>query len=107
MYKLDLGKVEDPEIKLATFTGSSKKQENTRKTSASASLIMSKSLTVWITTNWKILHDMGIPDHFTCLLKNLYADQEATVRTGHRAMNGLVQNWERSTSRLCIVTLLI
>ena len=83
MYKLDLGKVEEPEIKLATFTGSSKKQENTRKTSASASLIMSKSLTVWITTNWKILQEMGIPDHLTNLLRNLYAGQEATVRTGH------------------------
>ena len=38
---------------------------------------------VWITTNWKILKEMGIPDHLTCLLRNLYADQEATVRTGH------------------------
>ena len=44
---------------------------------------MPKPLTVWITTNWKILKDMGIPDHLTCLLRNLYADQEATVRTGH------------------------
>ena len=44
---------------------------------------MTKPLTVWITTNWKILKDMGIPDHLTCLLRNLYADQEATVRTGH------------------------
>ena len=40
-------------------------------------------LTVWIKTNWKILKDMGIPDHHTCLLSNLYAGQEATVRTGH------------------------
>ena len=44
---------------------------------------MPKPLTVWITTNWKILKEMGIPDHLTCLLRNLYADQEATVRTGH------------------------
>ena len=44
---------------------------------------MQKSLTVWITTNWKILKEMGIPDHLTCLLRNLYAGQEATVRTGH------------------------
>ena len=44
---------------------------------------MPKPLTVWITTNWKILNEMGIPDHLTCLLRNLYADQEATVRTGH------------------------
>ena len=70
------------EIKLPTSIGSSKKQENSRKTSTSALLTMSKSLTVWITTNWKILQEMGIPDHPTCLLRNLYAGQEATVRTG-------------------------
>ena len=46
-------------------------------------LTMPKSLTVWITTNWKILKEMGIPDHLNCLLRNLYAGQEATVRTGH------------------------
>ena len=46
---------------------------------------MLKPLTVWITTNWKILKEMGIPDHLTCLLRNLYADQEATVRTGYGA----------------------
>ena len=44
---------------------------------------MPKPLMVWITTNWKILQEMGIPDHLTCLLRNLYAGQEATVRTGH------------------------
>ena len=44
---------------------------------------MPKPLTVWITTNWKILKEMGIPEHLTCLLRNLYAGQEATVRTGH------------------------
>ena len=54
---------------------------------------------------WKILKEMGIPDHLTCLLRNLYAGQEATVRTGHGKR--LVQNWERSMSRLYIVTLLI
>ena len=58
------------------------KQASSRKTSTSVLLIMPKPLTVWITTNWKILQVMGIPDHLTCLLKNLYADQEATVRTG-------------------------
>ena len=50
---------------------------------------------------WKILKEMGIPDHLSCLLRNLYAGQEATWN------NGLVPNWERSTSRLHIVTLLI
>ena len=51
--------------------------------SISALLTMSKPLTVWITINWKILKEMGIQDHWTCLLRNLYAGQEATVRTGH------------------------
>ena len=54
---------------------------------------------------WKILKEMGIPDHLTCLLRNLYAGQEATVRTGHGTR--LVPNRERSMSRLYIVTLLI
>ena len=54
-----------------------------KKTSTSALLAIPKPLTVWTTTNWKILKEMGIPDHVTCLLRNLYAGQEATVRTGH------------------------
>ena len=58
MYKLDLEKAEEPEIKLPTSVGSSKKQENYRKTSTSVSLIMLKPLTVWITINWKILKVM-------------------------------------------------
>ena len=58
-----------------------KKQESSRKTSAL--LTMPKPLTVWITINWKILKEMGIPDHLTCLLRNLHAGQEATVRTEH------------------------
>ena len=53
------------------------------KISISALLTMPKPLTVWITINWKILKEMGIPDHMTCLLRNLYTVQEATVRTGH------------------------
>ena len=83
MFKLDLEKAEEPEIKLPTSAGSWKKQGSSRKTSISALLTMPKPLTVWITTNWKILKEMGIPDHLTCLLGNLYAGQEATVRTGH------------------------
>ena len=62
-----------PEIKLPISTGSSKKQENSKKTSTSALLTMLKPLTVWITTNCKILTEMGIPDHLTGLLRNLYA----------------------------------
>ena len=54
---------------------------------------------------WEILQEMGMPDHLICLLRNLYAGQEATV--GTRQNNGLVPNWERSTSRIHIVTLLI
>ena len=63
--------------------GSWKKEESSRKTSISALLTMLKPLTVWMTINWKILKEMGLPDHLTCLLRNLYAGQEATVRTGH------------------------
>ena len=67
--KLDLEKAEEPEIKLPISTGSLKKQESSRKTSAL--LTMPKPLTVWITTNWKILKEMGITGHLTCLLRNL------------------------------------
>ena len=78
MFKMASEKAEEPEIKLPTSYGSSKKQGSFRKTSTSALLTMPKSLTVWITRNWKILKEMGIPDHLTCLLRNLYAGQEAT-----------------------------
>ena len=84
MFKLVLEKAEEPEIKLPTYAGSSKKQESSRKTSISALLTMPKLLTVWFTINCgKILQGMEIPDHLTCLLRNLYAGQEATVRTRH------------------------
>ena len=84
MFKLVLEKAEEPEIKLRTSIGSSKKQESSRKTSTLALLTTPKPLTVWITINWKVLQEMGIPDHLTCLLRSLYAGQVATVRTGHR-----------------------
>ena len=87
MFKLDLEKAEEPEIKLPTSAGSWKKQESSRKTSTSALLIMPKHLAMWITANWKILQEMGIPDHLTCSLRNLCAGQEATVKTRHRTMN--------------------
>ena len=83
VFKLDSEKAEEPEIKLSTSVGSLKKGESSKKTSTSALLTMSKLLTVWITTNWKILKEMGITDHLTCLLSNLYAGQEATVITGY------------------------
>ena len=84
MFKLVLEKAEEPEIKLPTSDGSSKKQESSRKTSISALLTMPKPLTVDHNKLWKILKETGIPDHLTCLLRNLYAGQETTVRTGHR-----------------------
>ena len=83
MFMLLLEKAEEPEIKLPTSAGSSKMQDNFRETSISALLTMPKPLTVWITINWKILKEMEIPDPLTCLLRNLYAGQEATVKTGH------------------------
>ena len=79
IFKLDLEKAEAPEIKLPTSVGSSKKQESSRKTSTSALLTMPKLLTMWIITNCGIfLKEVGIPDHLTCLLRNLYAGQEAS-----------------------------
>ena len=83
MFKLVLEKAEEPEIKLPTTAGSWKKQESSRKTSTSALLTMTKLLTVDHNKLWKILKEVKIPDHLTCLLRNLYAGQEATVRTEH------------------------
>ena len=77
MFKLVLEKAEEPEIKLPTSTGSSKKQESFRKTSTSTFDYVDQNKL------WKILIEMGIPDHLTCLLRNLYEGQEATVRTGN------------------------
>jgi len=65
-----------------------KAREFQKKISMSALLTMPKPLTLWITINWKILKEMGIPDHLTCLLRNLYSGQEATVRTGHGQQTG-------------------
>ena len=59
------------------------KRESSRKMSTSALLTVPKPLIVWITTNWKILQEMGVPHHLICLLRNLYAGQEATFRTGY------------------------
>jgi len=83
MFKLVSEKAEEPVIKLPTSAMSSQKQESSRKTSISAFSTMSKPLTVWIIINMKILKEMGIRDHMTGLSRNLYAGQEATVRTGY------------------------
>ena len=88
MFKLYLEKAEEPEIKLPTSMGSWNKQESSRKKKK-------KNIYFCFTDYakafdcvdhnklWKILKEMGLPDHFTCLLKNLYAGEEVTVRTGH------------------------
>ena len=85
MFKLDLEKAEKPEIKLPTSTRSLKKQERSEKTyfcfidyTKAFDCVDHKKL-------WEILQEMGIPDHLTCLLRNLCAGQEATVRNGHVA----------------------
>ena len=83
MFKLVLEKAEEPEIKLPTSAGSSKKQESFRQTSISALLTMPRAFDCVVTKNWKILKEMGIPYHLICFLRNLYAGQEATVRIGH------------------------
>ena len=83
MFRLVLEKAEEPEIKLPTSIGSLKKQESSRKTFTFALLTMPKPLTADHNKLWKILQEMGIQDHLTCLLRNLYAGQEATARTGH------------------------
>ena len=72
-----------PFDELPTSVGSQKKQGSSRKTSTSALLTMPKSLTVWITTNCEKFLEMLIPNHLTCLLRNLYAGQKATVMTRH------------------------
>ena len=97
MFKLVLEKAEEPEIKLPTSTGSWKKQESSRKTSISALLTTPKPLTVWITNElWKVLKQLGIPDHLACLLRNLYAGQEATVRAGHETTD-----WVQTGKGVC------
>ena len=106
-FKLDLERAEEPEIKLPTSIESQKKQENSRKTSTSVSLTTLKPLTVWITKKWKILKEVGTPDHLTSLLRNLYAGQEATVRTRHGKMDWFQTGKGVRTSRLYIVTLFI
>ena len=83
--KLILEKAEEPEIKLPISTGSWKKQESSRKNIYFCFIDYAKAFDC-VNHNklWKILKEMGIPDHLTCLLRNLYTGQEATVRTGHR-----------------------
>ena len=83
MFKLDLQKEEEPEIKLPTFVGSSKKQEFPRNINFCFIDYAKAFDCVGHNKQWKILQEMGLSDHLTCLLRNLHAGQEATVTTGH------------------------
>ena len=83
MFKLGLEKAEEPETKLPTSAGSSKKQESSRKNYLCFIDYTKAFYCVDHNKLWKILQEMGIPDHLTCLLRNLHAGQEAIVRTGH------------------------
>ena len=88
MFKLVLEKAQEPEIKLPTFTGLSKKQKSSRKNIYFCFIDYAKAFDcVDHNKLWKILKDMGIPDHLTGLLRNLYVGQEAIVRTGHGTTN--------------------
>ena len=97
MFKLVLEKAEEPEIKSPTSAGSSKKQESSRKNIYFCFIDCAKAFDcVDHNKLWKILQEMGIPDHLNRLLRNLYAGQEATVRTGH-----LTTDWFQIAKGVC------
>ena len=103
MFKLDLEKAEEPEITLLTSVGSSKKQESSRKNIYFCFIDYSIDFDcVAHNKLWKILQEMGIPDHLTCLLRNLYAGQEATVRTEHGQMDWF--QISKGVSKGCILS---
>ena len=89
-------------VQIVTICWTMEKTRDSRKASTSASLTMLKPLTIWSTTKWNILKERGILGHLTCLLRNFYAGQEATVRTEHG-----ITDWKKNTSRLYTFTLLI
>ena len=102
MYELDLEKAEEQEVQLPTSVGSQKKAREFQKNIYFCFIDYAKAFDcVDHNQLWKTLKEMGIPDHLTCLLRNLYAGQEATVRTIHGTHR------KRSPSRLYIVTLLV
>ena len=106
VYKLDLEKAEEPESKFANIHWII---EKVRKLQKNIYICFIDCVQAFDCVDhnklWKILKEMGIPEHLTCFLRNLYAGQEATVRTGHGTTDCL--QTEKSTSRLYIVTLLI
>ena len=94
MFKLLLAKAEEPEMKLPTSTGSWKKQEHSRKNIYFCFIDCAKAFDCVDQNKLrKILKVMGIPDHLTCLLRNLYADQKAIVRSGHGTKTS--SKWEK------------
>ena len=106
MCKLSLEKAEEPDIKLPTFFGLQRKQESSRKTFTSAFLYYAKAFDcVDCNKLWKVLKEMRIPDHLTYQLRNLYAGQEATIRTLNEKINWLKIG--KGVTRLYIVTLFI
>ena len=106
MFQLDLQNAEEAEIKLPTSAGSLKKQESSRKDIYFSFIDNAKAFDcVDHKKLWKILQEMGISDNLTCLLRNLYAGQEATVRTEHGTTDWF--QIEKGVRRGCIVTLLI
>ena len=103
MFNLDIEKAEEPEIKLPISTGSLKSKKKFQK-KIYCFFDYAKAF-VWIQTNWKILKGIEIPDHLTCLLRNLYAGQKVTVRTRHLSMDWFQIG--KGVHHLYIVTLLI
>ena len=102
MFKLVLEKAEEPEIKLPTSAGSWKKQESSRKKYLFLFIDYAKAFDcVDHNKLWKILKEMGIPDHLTCLLRNLNGGQEATVRTGHGTTDWFKQEKEYVEAVYC------
>ena len=97
MFKLNLEKAEEPEVKLPTSAGSSKKQKSSRKNICFCFIDYAKAFDcVDHNKLWKVLNEMGIPDHLNCHLKNLYAGQEAAIRTGHGTTD-----WFQIGKRVC------
>ena len=97
MFKLDLEKAEEPEIKLPTSAGSQRKQENARKNIYFCFIVYATVFDCVVHTKlWKILTEMGISDHLICLLRKLYARQEATVKTGH-----ITTDWFKIGEEIC------
>ena len=102
---LELEKAEEPEIKLPRSAGSSKKQESSRKNIYSCFIDYAKAFDcVDHNELWEVLKEMGIPDHLTCLLRNLYAGQEATVRIGHGTTDSYFLQIGKGVRQGCILS---